>query len=161
MLDTIKAFFNQKIAVNHARNAEDRTQRLQLATAVLLMEVARADYADDPREIAAVAAAIRKTFPLSADETEQLLTISRQEAEQATSYHEFTNLIHQAFSPEEKITVIENMWQVAFSDGHLDKYEEHFIRKIADLLYVKHSDFIAAKHRARSAHPPQPDSGQR
>ncbi|MDX1811364.1 MAG: TerB family tellurite resistance protein, partial [Gammaproteobacteria bacterium] len=65
--------------------------------------------------------------------------------------YEFTSLINNGFSPEEKVKIIELMWQVAYSDKELEKYEEALVRKIADLLYVPHTAFIAAKHRVISS----------
>ncbi len=97
--------------------------------------------------------ALRKTFTLSRDELRQLVKLARHEAAESVSLHQFTTLINQSFSPEEKIRVVEMLWQVAFADGRLDRYEEALVRKVADLIYVPHRDFIRAKHRVeKSAH---------
>ncbi|MGD8559291.1 MAG: TerB family tellurite resistance protein, partial [Gammaproteobacteria bacterium] len=68
----------------------------------------------------------------------------------ATCYYEFTSLINDEFTPADKAQIIELMWQVAYADDELEKYEEALVRKIADLLYVPHTQFIAAKHRVKS-----------
>ena len=65
------------------------------------------------------------------------------------AYHQFTSLINKGFDADQKIRIVENLWFVAMSDGHLDAHETHLTRKIADLLYVGHADYIAAKQRAR------------
>ncbi|HDH50110.1 MAG TPA: TerB family tellurite resistance protein, partial [Nitrospirae bacterium] len=79
-----------------------------------------------------------------------LLTLAEQEVKRATDYYEFTSLINRGFTYEQKVKVVEHLWEVAFADDTLDKYEEHMVRRIADLIYVSHKDFIEAKLRARS-----------
>ena len=69
---------------------------------------------------------------------------------QATDYYQFTSLINRGFSYTQKITLIQLLWEVAFSDGELDIYEEHLVRKIADLLHISHMDFIKTKHQEDS-----------
>ena len=69
----------------------------------------------------------------------------------ATDYFQFTSLINKQCSLEQKVRIVENMWHVAMSDGHISAHENHLMRKIADLLYVGHADYIAAKQRARQA----------
>ena len=75
--------------------------------------------------------------------------LAAEEARLATDYFQFTSLINKSFSAEQKVQVIEYLWQVAYADGHLDAHEQHFMRKIADLLYVSHADYVGAKQRAR------------
>jgi uncharacterized tellurite resistance protein B-like protein len=79
------------------------------------------------------------------------MDFAAEEAKQATDYFQFTSLINKHFSQEQKIEVVENLWQVAFADGHLDAHEQHFMRKIADLLYISHADYVAAKQRGRGS----------
>ena len=96
--------------------------------------------------------AIRASFGLSYEETAELMALAEQEVDQMTSYFAFTSLINKAYSQEEKVKLIELMWQVALSDGRLDKYEEYLIRQVAELCYVSHQDYIktkmAAAHRS-------------
>ncbi len=154
MLRTIKQFFDTHIAVPATSREESRGRRLRIATSAMLIEMARADYDIKPEELAAVARAVQTTFGISAGETEELLRLAEEEVNQATDYYQFTSLINRSFSAEEKVRVVELMWRIAFADGKSDKYEDHLVRKIAGLLHVPHKDFIAAKHRARSAHAP-------
>ena len=95
------------------------------------------------------------TAPGPQADTEELIRLAEEETKQATDYYQFTSLINKGFSQEEKIQVVELMWQVAYADGHMDKYEDHLVRKLANLMHVSHKDFIAAKHRARAAGPGQ------
>jgi len=78
-----------------------------------------------------------------------LLQLAEEEIWKATGYYEFTSLINKGFTYEQKVKVIEHLWEVAFADAELDKYEEHMVRKIADLIHVEHKDFIDAKLRVK------------
>jgi uncharacterized tellurite resistance protein B-like protein len=100
-------------------------------------------------ETSSVAGALQTRFGLDAAQLETLMALAAEEAKQATDYFQFTSLINKHFSREQKIEVVENLWQVAFADGHLDAHEQHFMRKIADLLYISHADYVTAKQRAR------------
>jgi uncharacterized tellurite resistance protein B-like protein len=157
MTNIFKQFFDHMLtSANPKQEIGEHT--LQLATAALLFEMTRIDYDIKNTERQAVSSAIRATFQLSLEETDELVRLAEIEAEQTTSYYELTSLINKQFTPAQKIQVIEHMWQVAFADGELDKYEDHLIRKIADLLYVPHSDFIAAKHRVQDSNEAAPPS---
>lgn len=146
MIEAIKKFFEDNI---HVQKQDNSQTNLQIATAALLLEAARADFHVKPEEMAQVAECVRKTFELSEEQTKELIELAEMESDQATCYFEFTSLINRGFDYEQKIKVVELMWQVAFVDKYFEKYEEALIRKIADLLYVSHKDFIAAKHRVQ------------
>ena len=147
MIHRIRQFFDQHLTTS---SPGDTSHRLQLATAALLFEMMRMDEQSHTQEHAVLRRALTQKFNLTPEETEQLVTLAEEEAVQATDYHQFTRLINNGFPMERKIKVIEYLWQVANADGHLDKYEEHLVRKIAELLYVPHQAFIAAKHKAAS-----------
>lgn len=147
MLNAIKQFFDNNLKARPAGQPGIDHRQLQLATAALLIEMMRTDYQIKEPERQAVLNAIQAKFGLSAAETAKLVQLAETEAHNATDYHQFTSLINQGFSAEEKEKVVECLWQVAYADGDLDKYEEHLARKIAELLYIPHSVFIAAKHR--------------
>ena len=123
---------------------------MKVATVALLLETARADFHVRDEELASVAHHAQKFFNLDAAETNELVSLAEQESQNATCYYEFTSLINSKFTPEEKVSIIEFMWRIAYADKVLEKYEEALVRKIADLLYVPHSAFIAAKHRVKS-----------
>ena len=100
-------------------------------------------------ELSAIARHAQEFFLLSDSESSQLLALAEEEASNATCYYEFTSLINQSYSPQEKIAIVEMMWRVAYADKELEKYEEALVRKIAELIYVPHGAFIAAKHRVK------------
>jgi uncharacterized tellurite resistance protein B-like protein len=149
MLNAIREFFEQQVNAPAARG-EDR-HSIQIATAALLVETVRLDSAMDDAERAAALRAARTKFGLDTGEAATLLALAEEEARQATDYYQFTSLINRHFSPEQKERVIELMWQVAYADAGLSANEQHVVRRIADLLYVPHGAYIAAKLRARDA----------
>lgn len=151
MIDSIKQFFNAFIEPNQQETELDRVKGLQIATAALLIEMMHMDKTASADEQHAVSVSLQTQFGLDAAQLEMLLTLAEQEAREASGYYEFTALINANCSSEQKIRIIENMWQVAMSDGYLDAHEEHLMRKIAGLLYVAHADYIAAKLRARQS----------
>ncbi len=110
----------------------------------------RADTKISEHEQKTIVNSIRSKFNLSEEETNTLLELAKEEIRKATGYYEFTSLINKGFTYEQKLKVIEHLWEVAFADAGLDKYEEHMVRKIANLIYVSHKDFIETKLRVRN-----------
>lgn len=145
MLRAISDFFRSQIESDRAHGPDEHG--LRLATAALLFEILRADTEDHPRERQAIEQALKSRFELSEDEAAELSRLADQEAAEAISLYQFTGLINDNFTPEQKTQVVEMLWRVAYADGHLDPYEEALVRKIADLIHVPHREFIQAKHR--------------
>lgn len=153
MLNAIRAFFDNQVARPAAGG--DR-HALQLATAALLVEVVRSDRVVDDAERAVVERAVREKFDLSAAEAAQLFELAEAEVRQATDLYQFTSLVDRSFSNDQKIRVVELLWQVAYADAQLSAYEQHILWRIADLLHVSRGDYVAAKARARQAVAPGP-----
>ncbi|HEX6997335.1 MAG TPA: TerB family tellurite resistance protein [Gammaproteobacteria bacterium] len=130
-----------------------RDRALRIATAVLLVEVARADYAEDVTEDEAVFGLLKSFFGLSDEEAELLVREARATADHAASLQSFTRELHERLTVEEKRRVVEMLWRVALADERLDKHEDHLVRKIAGLLYVSHSDLIRIRNRVRGEAP--------
>jgi uncharacterized tellurite resistance protein B-like protein len=147
MLKGILDFFEGKVA--EQRSPSDERHSIQLATAALLVEVARIDSASTSDERAAVKRAVLQKFGLAAEEAEQLIALAEAEMQQATDYFQFTSLVNRHFSQAQKLRIIESMWRVAYADAELSAHENHLMRKIAELLHIPHGDYIAAKMRAR------------
>jgi len=148
MLTQIKAFFEQHLMPDRVDSPEDEARRLRLAVAALLLEMTRADEAVSAQECAALEAGIQDHFGLSADETRELIALADSERHEATDYHQFTSLINAHYGPEQRVQIVEQLWRIAYADETLHHYEEHLVRKLAQLLHVPHSAFIAAKHRS-------------
>lgn len=151
MLKNLKDLFATLAAPGQALSPHEREHTLQLATAVLLVEVMRADPGIGAAERAAVLASLREKFSLADDELARLVELAEDTAKTSYDYHRFTSSLNEHFSHAQKIRVVEHMWQVAYSDAHLDAHENHLISKIAGLLHVTHGEYIGAKMRAREA----------
>jgi len=145
MLAAIKSFFNNEV---QPQNGSSEHQR-QLACAALLIEVAVVDENFDNAELMTLYKHLKENFDLSQQECETLTTLAHKESTEATSTYQFTQLVNEQCSAEEKYELIKGMWSIAYADGNLDKYEEYVIRKVSELIYVSHSDFIRAKLAAR------------
>jgi len=152
VLKAIQDFFDRHVAGSLDDADEAGSEHAyQLATAALLMEISRADHDIKQVERDAVIGAVQRTFGLNESETQNLVELAEEEANEATSLYEFTRLINTNFDHKQKQHVVEMLWQVAFADGHADKYEEHLVRRIADLIHVPHRGFIRAKLAAQAA----------
>jgi uncharacterized tellurite resistance protein B-like protein len=130
-------------------NPQQQQHQLQLATAVLLVEVLRTEPTMDMTERAAVVEALREKFALGDDDIQDLVELAQSTAQTAYDYQRFTSQLNERFTQAQKIWVIEAMWQVAYADAYLDASENHVISKVAGLLHVTHGEYIAAKLRAR------------
>jgi uncharacterized tellurite resistance protein B-like protein len=148
MLDKIKRFFDEKLM---PVTAQDTGKSVKFATAALLLELSRADFEVDEIEQAVIVAMLRDTFDLNGDDLQELIELAGQASDEANDVYQFTQLVNEHYSHDDKIQLTENLWLVAFADGRIDKYEEQFIRKVSGLLHVAHSDFIKAKLRARES----------
>tara|TARA_R110001592_G_C12629321_1_gene698952 strand:- start:80 stop:550 length:471 start_codon:yes stop_codon:yes gene_type:complete len=151
MLLAIKQFFEDKLSVNAEQAAQQNDKKIELATAALMFELMRTDSRIDEREKQMLTELLRKTFALEQDSLQELLGLAETAAKQATSLFEFTSLINESYSYEQRVQLIENLWRVAFADHTLDRYEEHMIRKVGDLIHIKHSDFIRTKLQVKKA----------
>jgi uncharacterized tellurite resistance protein B-like protein len=116
-----------------------------IAIAVLLLECARADFENQPAELDAVKAALRAQFDIDAAEVDRLMGEASRSASSAVSLHGPVSRLNAELAPEDKRALMEWMWKVAAADGRVDPHEEHLLRKVADLLYVSHADYIRAK----------------
>ncbi|MEM6302401.1 MAG: TerB family tellurite resistance protein [Pseudomonadota bacterium] len=147
MIGALKKLFSEDSTKQE--RTTDETKRL--AAAALLIEVARADFQQDASEEASMAALLASTLKLSEAQVGELLSEAGEAVDQATSLYEFTRAVNDYYKREDKIELMTSLWQVAYADQSLDKYEEHIIRRVADLIYVSHEDFIRCKLKVRNA----------
>lgn len=149
MLSKLNNFLSTIITPVQEASRPEHT--LQLATAVLLIEVMRSDATSTDEEQATVLNILKQQFNLTDVEVAQLSELGHKTAKAAHDYHQFTSLINRELELPEKIRIIETMWQVAYADSHISAHENHLMRRLADLLHISHGDYIAAKMRAKPA----------
>lgn len=119
----------------------------RLAVAALCVEMARADFDEQPEELERAGRLLAERFNLDRAEAQALLQAGRSQADQAVSLYRFTRPLNQTLDMPGKIALIEMLWHVALEDGKLDKYEDALMHKLADLLYVPLADLMLAKER--------------
>ncbi len=151
MLQAIKSFFEREMADRPAESPADAAHRAHLAAAALLVEVVRSDQRMSQPERQSILDSVQRKFSLTAAEARQLLELAELESREAHDLHQFTSQINDVFPEARKAQLLEELWRVAYADEILQDYEEHLIRRVADLLHLRHSTFIATKLRAQAA----------
>lgn len=131
--------------------AKRETLAAQQACCALLMEVAQLDSSGIGPKREAVAQAMWEQFAIPDEDLAPMIEIAGRQENRLTSYYRPIALLNRRYTPERKVRLVEQLWRVAMADGDIDIYEEHLVRKFADLLYVPHTDFILAKHRVQEA----------
>src|SRR5690242_12326172 len=132
MLTAISSFFDNFLKPAREDDSKTHRHKLQLACAALLVELSAADQHRDEQEKQTLLKILRESFALEEKELQALTQLAEQEARTATSLFQFTSLINAGYGYGQKVQLLEQLWQVAYADGRLDRYEEHLIRKIAD-----------------------------
>jgi uncharacterized tellurite resistance protein B-like protein len=150
MIVKIRRFFEQYIIVTESISEDELEHQLQLACAALMIEVLYADYSVDQSEIDTLRKALQENFDLKKEEADKLIQLAEEERAQATDYYQFTSLINEFYTQQQKRELVTRLWQMAYADHTVHKFEEHLVRRLADLLHVPHSAFIQSKHRASS-----------
>lgn len=148
MISKIKRFFEDNLLLNE-QTSQQSEKRIELTCIALLIELAKVDQTIDERELDIIRDVANKEFNIACEKIDEIIELAKEEAEQSTSLYQFTDLVNSHYSDDMKYQLVLAMWKVAFADGEIDKYEEHLIRKISDLIYVPHVKFMEAKFNAQ------------
>jgi uncharacterized tellurite resistance protein B-like protein len=139
-------------ASGHADSDEaTRQQALRMATAVLMVNVARADHLFDESEFDSVLQLVQSHFGLAPEDAATLCNAANEKVDDLVSVHEFTQLLHEHLDEEEKARIVAMLWRIAYADGRLDKFEDALVLKIGDLLYVSRGLVMRLKDDAAKA----------
>lgn len=149
MIDKIKDLISN-FSKKEESNQELSSSLLDNACAALLVEIAFADKNFDDTEKDSLRETLIQTYGLNEKEIEEIIEDADRSVEESTSLYGYTRIVNDEFDYEDKLDLIRNLWKVAYADGNLDKYEEHLLRKISDLIHVSHSDYINIKLEMRS-----------
>ena len=147
MIDRLKQFF----AAGEKAPEKPDDHQLTLAATALMVQLSRVDNHEDETELKTIVDCAVRSQEVTREEAEEILVDARAHADDATSLYEFTGLINEHLDQQQKQALLESIWRVAFADGRIDKFEEHLIRRMADLLHLNHREFIQARHRAENA----------
>ena len=150
MISRIRKFFESHLLITGASSQHDIDEKLKLGCAFLMYEMVHVDGESHENETQKIRSLLQQQFNISKQETEGLLEIAHEEKHSATDYYRFTSLINEHYSQEQKINLIKQLWQIAYADNTLDKFEEHLVRKLADLLHVPHRHFIQTRHQVEN-----------
>jgi uncharacterized tellurite resistance protein B-like protein len=147
MLKKIKGYISEfgNQSSDSENQEEEEKDIINNACAALLIETALADKVFNTEEIDSMKKTLREVYGIDEKDLDELISESEKKVSESTSLYEYTRLINDLCDYQDKLKLIQNLWAIAFADKHLDKYEEYLIRKISDLLYVSHSDFIQQK----------------
>ena len=153
MLKKIKGYISE--LGNQPSDVENREEKEQNiinnACAALLIETALADKEFNIEEIDSMKRTLREVYEIDEKDLDELISESEKKVSESTSLYEYTRLINDLCDYQDKLKLINNLWAIAFADKYLDKYEEHLIRKVSDLLYISHSDFIQQKLKVKES----------
>ena len=148
MLKSIQNIFKRK---ENESAVDSKKSEQELAYASLLIEVINSDNKFDDRERGKLLEILSNKLDIHKEELDNFTELAQKKTEDSTSLYEFTREINDQYEYEEKVSLITDLWGIAYSDGKLDKYEDYVIRKIADLIYVSHADFIKSKLKVKNA----------
>ena len=149
MLNRITSFFTEKLAPPQGESYFRNDNAIRIATCAILLEAANADNNLSEEEISHISKALQQFHGMDSDEINELIAITREEAEAAIDIWQFTNLINQTYNTEEKMRLMEHIWMVILSDGTLDQFEDYIARKLKPLLRLDHKEWIDTKLKAR------------
>ncbi|MCG7199242.1 TerB family tellurite resistance protein [Marinobacter pelagius] len=147
MIERLKKLF----AVPESEPVKPDAHQLAVAATALMVQLSRVDNDEDERELKTIVDCAVKAHQVTREEAEEILQDALAHAEDATSLYEFTGQINDHLDQEQKQVLLESIWHVALADGRIDKYEEHLIRRMADLLHLNHREYMQARHRAEGA----------
>ena len=138
--DLLSNFSNQEEEIE-----DEKISSLDKACSALLIEVAYADKIFDESEINSLRESLKETYDIDEQIIDELISEAKKTVDESTSLYEYTRVVNDEFNYSDKLELLSRIWKLAFADGNLDKYEDHLIRKISDLIHISHSDFIKIK----------------
>lgn len=144
-LINLKKRLVKKEALDTSPQLLDKQEQIRIATCVILLEVAKSDDEFSSIEKTTIEAILKKDFRISEEAIEDLMEIAQTKREESIDLWEFTHLINENYSKQEKKKIVEEAWKVVYADNKLDSYEDHLVHKLARLLGLDHSDLIEAK----------------
>ena len=145
MIDLVKKFFGKSVGNRVAEQVEGRCHNIQVATCAVLLEMAKIDSEFSEEEQEGLISILKTRYQLSDEDAEELIQASNQELDGSIDLWRFTNLINRNYAIDEKLRIIETVWEIAYADGKLDKHEDYLLHKLAELLHLTHKQLIDAK----------------
>jgi len=146
MIDVIKKFFGKGMGdQSPSKKIDEPHHDIRVATCALFLEMANIDGEFSQSEKAHVVSTLKQDYGLPDDDVTALIDASELELKGSIDLWQFTNRINENYSREEKLQIIETVWEIAYKDHQLDKYEDYLAHKVAKLLRLTHKELIDAK----------------
>ena len=145
MIDIVKRFFGRLSVENSSPENNTSRHDPRVAVCALLLEMAKIDETFTTAEMSQIISILEDKYGLLTEDADALISAAEQELDGSIDYWQFARLINDNYSSEEKIDIIEMLWRIVFVDGNMDKYENHLMHKLADLLRLTHQQLIDAK----------------
>ena len=141
----LRNFFGKSAPAESEQKANQDSHDIRVATCAILLEMANIDGEFSKEEQEKIVTLLKNSFQLSDEHANELIRSSKEELNGSIDLWQFTNLINQNYSRDEKNSIVEMVWKVIYSDGKLDKHEDYLVHKLGKLLRVSHKELIAAK----------------
>ncbi len=145
MIDLVKKLFEKSTGPRPSDRERANTHDIRVATCALFLEMANIDGEFTDVERKNILSILKGNFQLSNEYADELLEASNEELKRSIDLWQFTNLINENYSEEEKIQIIEMVWSIIYIDGKLDQHEDYLVHKLAKLLRLSHRQLIDAK----------------
>lgn len=146
MLNKIDSFFSKYIS---KKSGKAKPHVVEAATCAVLLEIAKIDeeFTDEEQKI--INNILKKKFSLTDEEVKNLIKLTSEELKESSDLWQFTNTINKNFSKEQKVQLIEHIWQIIYSDKHLKGHEDYLVHKLQRLMWLDHKDLIDAKAKVK------------
>ncbi len=149
MLDIVKRFFSKATADNSNAANQNTAHDLRVATCALFVEMARIDQTFTQAEMETILSILKEKYGLSGEHADALIEEADKELDESVDLWQFARLINDNYSTDEKIEIVETLWQIVYVDGKMDQYEHYLMNKLKNLLRLSHSQLIDAKLKVK------------
>ncbi len=147
MRSLVKRFIG-KVTGDSKTIKEESHHKILIAVCALCVEMARIDETFTPMEMETILSILQEKYGLSQKDAEAIIVEAESELEDSVDLWQFSNLINEYYSNEEKIEILETLWQIVYVDGKMDRYEHYLMRKLKNLLRLTQEQLIEAKLKA-------------
>jgi uncharacterized tellurite resistance protein B-like protein len=145
MRGMVKRFFGKVTGLN-SKTVDQKTHHdILVAVCALFVEMAHIDETFTPTEMETILSILQEKYGLSQEHADALIAEAERELKQSVDLWQFSNLINENYSSEEKIEIIETLWRIVYVDGKIDRYEHYLMKKLKNLLRLSHEQLIDAK----------------
>ena len=149
MLNIVKRFFSKEKEASPDAAGQETGHDIHVAACALFVEIARIDGTFTQEEMETVLSILKEKYGLSREHADALIAEAENQLEESVDLWQFARLINENYSNEEKMEIIETLWQIVYVDGKMDQYEHYLMNKLQHLLRISHNQLIDAKLKVK------------